>query len=225
MAETKTKKTSTRKSTKKNRNDIFEAYMDSVLMHEKYPTNVYKFCKDQKISETDFYEHFGNLEILQKEIWVAFHEHTMTLMNKQDLVEASPKEKLLTYFFTLFEMLTANRSYCLFTLGNGMEISQKMHQLSSLRKHVRSFATEIIQQGNDEKQYKLLKHPESIFAEAVWVQFMFLLRFWVNDNSKAFEKTDAAIEKSVHTAFDVFETKALDSILDFGKFLWKEFNN
>jgi len=225
MADTKTKKTTSRKSSKKSKNDIFGAYMDSVLMHEKYPTNVYKFCKEQNINEANFYDYFGNLTILQKEVWIAFHENTIDLMEKQDMDEASPKEKLLTYFFTLFEILTANRSYCLFALENGMEMPKKLHQLSGLRKHARTFATEIIQQGNDEKQYKLLKHPESIFAEAVWVQFLFLLRFWVNDSSKSFEKTDAAIEKSVQTAFDVFETKALDSLLDFGKFLWKEFNN
>lgn len=44
-----------------------------------------------------------------------------------------------------------------------------------------------------------------IFAEAVWIQFLFLLKFWANDNSPAFESTDVAIEKSVNTAFDVFD--------------------
>ena len=31
-----------------------------------------------------------------------------------------------------------------------------------------------------------------------------------------------AIEKSVQTVFELFDNTQLDSIIDFGKFLWKE---
>jgi len=31
-----------------------------------------------------------------------------------------------------------------------------------------------------------------------------------------------AIEKSVRTVFDLFDNTPIDSIVDFGKFLWKE---
>ena len=44
----------------------------------------------------------------------------------------------------------------------------------------------------------------------------------MNDNSADFEQTDVAIEKSVKVIFDVFATKPLESVLDFGKFLFKE---
>ncbi|MFT6930871.1 MAG: hypothetical protein ACJAQ7_002366 [Sediminicola sp.] len=44
----------------------------------------------------------------------------------------------------------------------------------------------------------------------------------MNDSSPAFEKTDLAIEKSVTTIFDLFDNTPLESILDFGKFLYKE---
>jgi hypothetical protein len=44
----------------------------------------------------------------------------------------------------------------------------------------------------------------------------------MDDNSAGFENTDIAIEKSVRAIFDVFDTQPLESVLDFGKFLWKE---
>ena len=44
----------------------------------------------------------------------------------------------------------------------------------------------------------------------------------MSDNSPGFEKTDVAIEKSVNAIFDIFETTPLESIIDFGKFLFKE---
>ena len=44
----------------------------------------------------------------------------------------------------------------------------------------------------------------------------------MDDNSPNFEKTDVMIEKTVRVIFDVFETTPLESLVDFGKFLWKE---
>lgn len=69
---------------------------------------------------------------------------------------------------------------------------------------------------------RLQKIPVRLFSEGAWVQFLFLLKYWMSDNSPGFEKTDVAIEKSVNAIFDIFETTPLESIIDFGKFLFKE---
>jgi hypothetical protein len=53
------------------------------------------------------------------------------------------------------------------------------------------------------------------------MQLAFLLMFWRDDNSPAFEQTDAAIEKSVNLAFDLIGKGAIDSMLDFAKFLYQ----
>jgi hypothetical protein len=48
------------------------------------------------------------------------------------------------------------------------------------------------------------------------------IKFWLDDSSAAFEKTDLYIEKSVNASFDLLNTIPLESVLDFGKFLVKE---
>ena len=88
--------------------------------------------------------------------------------------------------------------------------------------NVKEFAATLIEQKNEEKNLKVLKHSPTIFSEGAWLQTLYLIKFWMNDNSPSFEKTDIAIEKSVHAIFDMFDTKPLESIIDFGKFLWKE---
>lgn len=218
MATTKAKKTAQTKSTR----SILNLYMEYVLSHEKAPQSVYKFCKEHKIKEEDFFAAYGSFQSLEKAVWSTFHEHTLSLMEKQGREGMSPKEQLLTYYFTLFELLTANRSYCLFVLGDEKLMPSSMQQLSELRKHIKSFSKELIEEGNSNKAYKIFQHQDGVFSEAVWIQFLFLLRFWLKDTSAGFEKTDVAIEKSVQTAFDIFETQPLESLLDFGKFLWKE---
>ena len=146
----------------------------------------------------------------------------MALIQKEKNFELStPKEKLLTFYFTFFEVLQNNRSYILFSMNYHKKITSKMSQLSFLKNKFTVFASDLVNDGNLNKPV-YLKHSPKLFSEAAWVQLLFLINFWVNDTSPEFEKTDLAIEKSVRTAFDVFDNTPLESIIDFGKFLWKE---
>ncbi|MUP46357.1 TetR/AcrR family transcriptional regulator [Gramella sp. BOM4] len=202
---------------------LIATYMDYVLEHEKTPRSVYKFAKDNDRTEADFYKFFGSFEGLRKAIWEKFFENSLNVMEKsKEYAGFSNREKLLTFFYTFFEVLTANRSYVLYTLNGNKEPLKNLDELKSLRKKIRSFAKDLIQEGNKEKSLKLFQQSEMIFSEGVWVQFLFLLKFWMDDNSAGFESTDVAIEKSVNTVFDVFDNTPLERVVDFGKFLWKE---
>nr|WP_062053556.1 TetR family transcriptional regulator C-terminal domain-containing protein [Aquimarina longa] len=202
---------------------IISKYMDYVLENDGYPKSVYKFCKNVEIEEKDFYSFFSSLESLDKGIWTAFYETTIDVMYKNDeYLSFSNREKMLTFFFTFFELLTLNRSYVLFALKRYDVPFENLKQLKGLRRHVKKFASELIKEGNDEKQFKIIKNSETVYSEGAWLQFLFLLKFWQEDESIAFEKTDIAIEKSVNTIFDLFDNTPLTNVLDFGKFLWKE---
>lgn len=220
------KKTTAKKTAKKKeitRHDVITAYMDYVLEHEKTPKSIYKFAKDNNMSEADFYNFFGNFDGLRKDIWNTFFTMTMDVAHKnEEYANFSNREKMLTFFYTFFELLTLNRSYVLFTLKENQHMMNKMEQLKGLRKHVKGFAKELIQERNENKTNILLERSETIYSEGAWVQMLFLMKFWMDDDSAGFEKTDMAIEKSVNTIFDVFDNTPLDAVLDFGKFLWKE---
>tara|TARA_R100001198_G_scaffold49454_2_gene27547 strand:- start:1994 stop:2401 length:408 start_codon:yes stop_codon:yes gene_type:complete len=129
---------------------------------------------------------------------------------------------MLSFFYTFFEVLTANRSYVLFALQEQKDQLKSLAQLRDLRLKVREFASDLIEQSNEEKSSRFTKNPVSIFSEGAWLQTLFLMKYWMDDNSARFEKTDVAIEKSVNAIFDVFNTTPLESVLDFGKFLFKE---
>ncbi|NNK19260.1 MAG: TetR/AcrR family transcriptional regulator [Maribacter sp.] len=202
---------------------LFKMFMEHVLEHETYPKSVYKFCKLNSISEADFYGIFGSLETLQKEIWNKFFvsTHNLLLKNKE-FDHFSNKEKMLTFFYTFFEMLTLNRSYVLFALSQESNPLRNLEQLKGLRRQFKNFAKDLIDASNNGKALKVLQHNPNVFSEGAWLQFLFLLKFWINDESAGFEKTDLAIEKSVNTIFDVFDNTPLVRIIDFGKFLYKE---
>ncbi|WP_435625066.1 TetR family transcriptional regulator C-terminal domain-containing protein [Flagellimonas sp.] len=198
-------------------------FMDTVLEHEVLPKSIYKFCKANKIKEEEFYHFFGSFEGLQQVIWEWFYDNTISVMQKNEQYDAmSNEEKMLTFFFTFFENLTLNRSYVLFVLKHHSNKLENMGQLKNLRKNIKEFATALIEESNSEKNVKVLRQNPQLFSEGAWVQSLFLLKFWMDDTSADFEKTDIAIEKSVTTIFKVFDNNSLEKILDFGKFLYKE---
>lgn len=201
---------------------IITAFMEYTLENDHYPKSVYKLCKENEMDEKIFYKFFGSLKGVKEMIWETFYDNVMSLLEKDTSFEiAKPKEKLLSFYFTFFEVLVLNRSYILFTMSGEEKIITKMGQLSSLRKKFKTFTSELIEDGNVDKP-SYLQHPPKIFSEAASVQLGFLMKFWLEDTSADFEKTDQAIEKSVQTAFDVFDNTPLSALVDFGKFLWKE---
>ncbi len=211
------------KSKKITDNEIITMYMDYVLEHETIPKSVFKFCKMNSIKEVEFYENFGSIESIRKKIWNKFYVNTENLLKKnKEFDNFSNRDKMLTFFYSFFEMLTLNRSYVLLALKQENNPLKNLGQLKGLRKQIKNFAADLINEGNADRTLEITKHNPKLFSEGAWLQFLFLLKFWMNDESAGFEKTDIAIEKSVNTIFDVFDNTPLENIIDFGKFLYKE---
>lgn len=202
---------------------IIILYMNDVLEKNKEPNNVFSFCKNNAIDESDFYSFFGSFDAVKQAIWVEFFENTKVIIEKEAAFETySDKNKLLTLYFTLFELLTLNRSYVLFSLLENKEGIKNLKNLKKFRNHFKTFVVTIIESNSSAKNDKVAKVTKPVFAEGAWLQFLFLLKFWMDDSSKGFEKTDILIEKSVNTVVDLLDTKPLESLFDLGKFLWKE---
>jgi hypothetical protein len=81
---------------------------------------------------------------------------------------------------------------------------------------------EIISDDFRTQQEKLQNFQEKTFQETSWIQLLLALKFWIDDSSPAFEKTDIYIEKSVKASFELMNIVPLDSLIDFGKFIFKE---
>lgn len=222
-----TKKANPEKKVKLNskltKDQLISLYMEYVLEQERIPKSVFKFCRENELTEEQFYNFFGSFDGLRKEVWNQFFDNTIDLIEKSpEFGSFTTREKLLTFYYTFFELLTANRSYVLFTLTEAPEMFKNLDQLKGLRRRMKGFANQLIREGNEDRSVKLPKQSETMFSEAAWLQLLFILKFWMDDNSAKFESTDIVIEKSVNTVFDLLDTTHLESLLDFGKFIWKE---
>ena len=67
---------------KKNisKQDIIGFYMDYVLEHNENPKSVYAFSKHQNFEESQFYEFFATFEAIEKGVFEAFFENSITVI-------------------------------------------------------------------------------------------------------------------------------------------------
>lgn len=204
-------------------NDIISFYMTYVLENDEKPKSVYSFAKVNNFEESLFYNQFGNFEALEQYIFKAFFDNTILMLEKnEDYEDFDARNKLLSFYYTFFEVLTANRSYVTFALNNHMSDMKKIKALSKLKSSFTDFIETLDIETLDIKQKNLEQIQERSIQESAWLQFLFTMKFWIDDTSASFEKTDIFIEKAVNASFDLMDIKPFKAVIDLGKFLFKE---
>lgn len=216
--------TTTKKTTKKDyRKLILDGFVNHVLEHGTVPKSIFKFAKDLKMKEGDFYTYFTSFDAIKSAIWVQIFEESVTQIEAQDVYrEYSAREKFLGFLFTWIEELKKNRSYLLSVYGDKPKSMGALPQeIKAFKEKFKDFASEIILEGKETQEIANRPVISDRYDEALWIQVWFVFKYWLEDTSPRFEKTDAAIEKSVNLAFDLMGKSALDSFIDFAKFLYQ----
>ena len=210
-------------TTPQSQEKVIKDYMTYCLEHAKRPESVYLFAKKHDMEEKDFYVFFSSFEALEKVIFGDFFSRTMELLHKSEEYEHyDARTKLLSFYFTYFEILTANRTFAMFLLQESRNPLKNLAKLGTLRTQFLVFIQNLDIKKMKIEQEFIQKVQDKGINEMAWGQFLMTLKFWMDDESKAFEKTDIYIEKSIHASFDLMDIKPFESIIDFGKFIFKE---
>ncbi len=197
--------------------------MDFVLEHSIEPKSVYSFAKYHNFEEAKFYEHFGGFDAIEQGVFKAFFENTLKALEaSKEYADFEPRNKLLSFYYTFFENLTANRSYVLYALHKHKNSLKSLTILSELKTIFSQYILDLEIELIDLKQEKLEALQNKGLKDSAWLQLLLTLKFWMDDNSSSFEKTDVYIEKSVNASFDVLNIVPIKSLIDFGKFIFKE---
>ena len=98
---------------------------------------------------TQFYEFFGNLGAVEKSIFESFFDQTLGLLDKSEEYAAfDGRNKLLTFFYTFFEILSANEDYVklIFNIEQSNYSSLKMLSVlrSSFLQYIKNLGIETI---------------------------------------------------------------------------------
>ena len=211
------------KKTKITASEIITFYMDYVVDHQVKPESIEDFAQIHQFDDVVFYEHFTSFKDLEKTIYNMLFENSLAILKQSpEYYSFSKKDKLLSFYYTFFENLALNRE---FVKQNLKGLENQFKALSTFSKLKKSFTT-FIDELNLETISLNVDSIETIqkkaIRESAWVQFLFVMRFWLDDTSEAFEKTDILIEKSINTGVELLDTKSLYNIIDLAKFLYKE---
>ncbi len=197
-------------------------FMLYLLRNGKTPVTVYAFCEDIGVQEQEFYNFYGSFKALEKDIWVEMFENVSGILNNdENYPEYTSYEKWLSFLYTIIEEFKANRSYVMLRCED-LEIKElRPWFLDSFRKHVSQLVGEIVNQGLENDEIATRPVITSKYDEVLWVQFLYVLRVWVNDESEDFQITDAAIEKTSVMLFEMMKKGPIDMLIDFVKFAYQ----
>ena len=222
MAKKNIKEKAQENSEKGQRDKIIEAYIDFVLKNGKDPASVYAFCTAIDITENQFYDSFASFRNLESEIWKSLVTSTVETLNaNSEYHEYDVREKLLSFYYTLMEALRNNRSYILVSYKNQDRREMRPAFLKGTQSVFKSYIESLIEEGVQSEEIKKRPYLSDKYDEALWVQFLFVLYFWIKDDSPGFEKTDAAIEKAVKLSSELMGEGPVDSFIDLAKFLYQ----
>ncbi|GEM_PF-79437 len=199
---------------------IRTAYIDYVLTHGEKPKSIYSFVKSLDIQEAEFYNHYASFESIEKNTWAELVAETIDAVQQQEVwTEYSSRDKMLSFFYSFTELLKSQRSFIVYSLKQNGTDHYTHAPLASARELFEQFAENVLNEGLESGELAERKFFTKRYKDALWAQFLFITKFWVNDDSTGFEKTDEAIEKGINVTFDLFQRSPIDNLFEYGKFL------
>jgi hypothetical protein len=209
------------KDTQATTDSIQKAYIDYVLTEGHQPKSVYVFAKQNNMAEEEFYRFFGSFDAVEQSIWADLTLKTLSEVRGQEIwAQYSAREKALSFFYSFFELLKSNRSFAVYSIKKQRGLGTPK-VLEPTKDIFENFAEGILNAGIETSELTDRKFFSKRYKDALWIQFGFVLNFWINDDSAGFEKTDEAIEKGVNVTFDLFQRSPIDNLFEYGKFLAK----
>ncbi len=186
-------------------NDLIKQYINHTLEHNKSPESVYLFAKAVGMEEKEFYNHYSSLSSLEADIYKNWFENAFkTCADSETWAAYSAREKVLAVFFAFIEEAKNYRSFTVYLKNRDIvKLPRWPKYLNELHAVFTEKMKPILTEGISTSEIQERKYLDEKYVSGLWLNFLFVFAFWLNDNSKGFEKTDESIERSVNLAFDL----------------------
>ena len=203
---------------------IRKTYIEYVLDNGQAPASFYAFAKKLKMPEAELYEFYTSFEALEMELWQSFFVQARATAEQDDTFQKySVREKLLGLYYTWIEVLKTNRSFVVYSYKKLKQPVARTNpqEFKQFKEAFINFANDLVYEGRESREIVARPYISNRYADALWVNTLFILDFWIKDTSKSFELTDTAIEKTVNTALDLMGQSLVDSVIDLAKFVYQ----
>jgi hypothetical protein len=169
----------------------------------------------------DIRKHYPTRESLDEGAWWLFALEAVRRTQEEAVyAEYTARERMLSFYFTLSEVLKADKDYALMHLRDLGLLDFSPPFLTKFIEAHAAFTRQILEAGMEAGEIPRRMWLSDQYAKVHFLQTLFVLRTWAADKTETYAETDSAIEKAVNLGFDLMERNFLDSAWDFGKYLW-----
>ena len=204
------------------KDQVIAHYLTYLESAKKAPNWVYKFTDATEVDKENFYSHFEDINQMERQVWLRPLDSTLQILAKdQGYPDYTAREKLLAFYFTLLESLNEREQAFTRILDKSSVPGVSPASLKDFKHGFLSFVEELVREGIKSEEIENRPLIASIYTEALWLQCLFLLRFWKNDKSSSHAATDEAVERSVNLIFDLMGYTPVDAALGFARFIYR----
>ncbi|MGA7215094.1 MAG: TetR family transcriptional regulator C-terminal domain-containing protein [Terrimicrobiaceae bacterium] len=198
---------------------ITDSFTEYLREHGQYPESVYLFCRGLQIEEKAFFSEFGSFEAVESGFWEnVLNRVVLAVESGPEWASFSARQRLLTFHFAFLEEALNWRSLMLSRFGAIGPLARPAW-LRGFEARFKEFASRIVGKGVESGEIADRGRLTPLYPEALCLHLRAVIDFYLRDDSKGFERTDAFVEKSAAVAFDAIRTQALDSAVDLARFL------
>ncbi len=201
---------------------IVAKYLDFLSGADKAPLWVYKFTDATDVSKEHFYQYFEDIAGLERALWNQQLALTLqTLQGDPEYLNYTAREKLLAFYYTLFEVLNENQYVLRLVLNRSKLPGILPRCLKDFKKRFCDQVQHIIQEAINSGEIESRPLISDYYIHLIWAQCLFLLRIWKNDRSHNQATTDEAVERVVNLVMDLLAHNSIDAMAGFSKFIYR----
>ena len=203
--------------------EFLNAFTEYVQREGKRPRSFTDFCESQHFTAEQVKVRYKTLSALEKAAWLHWYEETISILaDSADYKNYSARERLLSFYYTWMDTVKPLRNYMKTAPALPKLFSGVDWFLADIQKAYLRYAKEIVHLAAANEEIMKRFVLQNFYDKALWLQFLFIMNYWLKDKSEDQTKSDEVIERSVNLFFELASRNQLDSILDFGKFLFKK---
>lgn len=201
-------------------NQIATAYVTYALTYGKRPASIQQFAEKLDMTESQFYQNYASFDALERQIFQGYFEEAISqLEGDAEYAQYDIATKILSIYFTWLETLTQHRSFVQFLdrlAESGLEAPAYQQ---GTKEEFQDTVRRILKQGMDSGEIADRWFLTRYYKQLLWANARFVYNYWLHDQSRSFERTDAAIEKSVRFVLELIRPNAVDAGVDLARFL------
>lgn len=187
--------------------DIVQAYKQLVAEGTKNPSKE-QLMEAAKATEKAFDEYFDGPDEVGRKAW---SDYAATIQKQTESSEAyqayGAREKMIAYFFSLFEIMAPDRAFVGVTYCNSSLITD--YRLA-FRGHMQQLVDEGIVMGDLVDRFQLSQY----YTDILWGLHQQLVGFWLKDESEDFTATERAIEVYSKVPLEFMGHNLVDSVIE-----------